>query len=356
MNGFSSMFHVVFILLSRLFMPRYDARLQLLSYQVNMLRNRIDDSKIIPTEEERANLMRLGAMLEHDITDVMLVVKPRTYRRWLNMKNPKRGKPGRPRTPQATVDLILQFASDNLIWGYKHLHGELKKLGIKIGLTTIRDILKRAGHHPIPEKGGGHPPSDWKLFISSHMETLVATDFYSKPVLTWRGWVDAYVLVFIHLGSRRVFMSPATFNPKEEWVLQQARNASMWLQDLGVKASGLIRDRDTKFTTRFDAIWKSEGAKIHKTPVRALQANGYCECYIGKVKRECLNHFYCVSLRQLDYINHQWLAYYHNERPHQGVDIGNKVLRPNFTPTDKGEIKQGQSLGGVISWYYREAA
>jgi len=356
MNGFSSTFQVAFILLSRLFMPRYDARLQLLEYQVRMLRNRIDDSKIIPTEMERANLMRMGALLDHQVSDVILVVKPSTYRRWLNVGKRKQRKPGRPRTPQATVNLVLQFATSNLTWGYKHLHGELKKLGIKIGLTTIRDILKRAGHHPIPEKGCGHPPSNWKLFINSHMDTLVATDFFTKPVLTWKGWVDAYVLVFIHLGSRRVFMSPATFNPNEEWVLQQARNASMWLQDLGIKARFLIHDRDTKYSSRFRAFWKSEKVKCLKTPVRAPQANGYAESCIGVFKKKCLNHFVCVSLDQLNYINREWLAYYNNERPHQGKEIGNKVLRPNFRPTDKGEIKREQRLGGIISWYYREAA
>lgn len=63
-----------------------------------------------------------------------------------------------------------------------------------------------------------------------------------------------------------------------------------------------------------------------RTPV----ANSFVECYIGKTKWECLNHFFCISLDQLDYINRQWLAYYNNERPHQGVDIGNKVLRPGF--------------------------
>ncbi|MBN2161784.1 MAG: transposase [Pontiellaceae bacterium] len=356
MSGFSGMFHVVFILLSRLFMPRYDARLQMLEYQVRMLRNRIDDSKIIPTEEERANLMRLGALLDHNISGVLLVVKPSTYRRWLNATREKRRKPGRPRTPQATVNLVLQFASENLTWGYKHVYGELKKLGIRIGLTTIRDILKRAGHHPIPEKGGGHPPSNWKLFINSHMDSLVASDFFTKPVLTWRGWVDAYVLVFIHLGSRRVFMSPATFNPSEDWVLQQSRNAVMWLQDLGIQIEYLIHDRDTKYSKRFRAFWKSERVQCLRTPVRSPMANSYVECYIGKIKRECLNHFICVSMDQLDYISRQWLAYYHNERPHQGVDIGNKVLRPDFRPTDKGEIKREQKLGGIISWYYRDAA
>jgi hypothetical protein len=63
-----------------------------------------------------------------------------------------------------------------------------------------------------------------------------------------------------------------------------------------------------------------------------------------------------VSLDQLDYINREWLAYYNEQRPHQETDIGNKVLRPGFTPTDKGKIKREQRLSGIISYYYREAA
>jgi putative transposase len=250
----------------------------------------------------------------------------------------------------------MQFASENLMWGYKHLYGELKKLGIRIGLTTIRDILKRAGHYPVPDKGGGRPPGQWKQFISSHMDTLVATDFFTKPILTWKGRVYATVLVFIHLGSRRVFMSSPTFSPTGDWVLQQARNASMWLEDLGIDVSHLIHDRDFKYSVRFDQFWKGAGTKILKTPVQAPTANAFAECYIGKCKRECLNHFVCVSLDQLDYINREWLLYYNNHRPHQGADIDNKVLRPDFTPSTEGEIKREQRLGGIISWYYREAA
>jgi putative transposase len=250
----------------------------------------------------------------------------------------------------------MQFASENLMWGYKHLYGELKKLGIRIGLTTIRDILKRAGHYPVLDKGGRTSTGPLEQFASSHMVTLVATDFFTKPILTWKGRIDATVLVFIHLGSRRIFMSPATFSPTGDWVLQQALNAAMWLQDLGIEASHLIHDRDIKYSVRFDQFWKEAGTKILKTPVQAPRANSFVECYIGKCKRECLNHFVCVSLDQLDYINREWLTYYNNHRPHQGKEIGNKVLRPNFTPATEGAIKREQRLGGVISWYHREAA
>lgn len=130
----------------------------------------------------------------------------------------------------------------------------------------------------------------------------------------------------------------------------------MWLEDMGIKASHLIRDRDTKFSRRFDAFWKASGTDIVKSPVRSPTANAFCECYIGKLKRECLHHFICFSMDQLNYINREWLEYYHNHRPHQGKDIGNKVLRPEFKPTDQGEIKREQRLGGVISYYYRAAA
>lgn len=312
--------------MSRLFMPRYDARLQLMAFQIKMLRSRISDHHIHTTPEERAELLRLGALLDHGISDVMHVVKPATYKRWLNGKKEKRSKPGRPGTPRATVNLVLQFASENLMWGYKHIHGELRKLGIRIGETTVRDILNREGHYPVPEKGRRNPQSTWKQFISSHMDTLIACDFFTKPVYMLKGRIDAYVLVFIHLGSRRVFMSPATFYPTEEWVLQQARNATMWLQDLGIQATHLIHDRDAKFNPAFREFWKTEKIKCVKTPVRAPQANGYAEACIGVFKKKCLDHFICFSLDQLDYIKREWLAYYNFQRPHQGKEIGNKVL------------------------------
>ena len=356
MSGYLSIFQVFMMLLQEKFRPRYDARLQLLAYQVKMLRNRIDDSKIYTTPAERAELTRLGEMIEHDISDVMLVVQPETYHRWRRPTDAQPKRPGRPRTPHATVNLVKQFASENLTWGYERIYGELKKLGIRIGLTTISDILKREGHHPVPDKDRTVSSSTWNQFISSHMDTLVACDFFTKPIYTFKGKVNAYVLMFIHLGSRRVFMSPATFHPNEQWVLQQARNASMWLDELGIEATHLIRDRDTKFSYAFDDLWKSAGTKIVKTPPRTPQANGYAEASIGIVKKQCLNHFICFSLDHLNHINKEWLNYYNNHRPHQGVDIGNKILRPDFQPTDKSEIKREQRLGGIISWYYRAAA
>ncbi|VGO13495.1 hypothetical protein PDESU_02052 [Pontiella desulfatans] len=107
-------------------MPRYDVRIQILKYQIKMLRDRIDDPRIITEKEERTELMRLGALIDHDISDVMLVVKPKTYRTWQRKKagkKPKR-KGGRPETEAGTIQLILKLVTENLGWGYKRIFGE----------------------------------------------------------------------------------------------------------------------------------------------------------------------------------------------------------------------------------------
>lgn len=108
-------------------MPRYDARLQILKHQIQMLRDRIDDPRIITTQEERTELMRLGALIEHQVDDVMLVVKPRTYRDWLRKKAGKKPKHkgGRPETDEGTIQLIIRLATENPGWRHKRIFGEL---------------------------------------------------------------------------------------------------------------------------------------------------------------------------------------------------------------------------------------
>ena len=119
--------------------PRYNARMQLLEAQIRMLRSRIETSRIVPTPAERAELLRLGATMDHDIDEVLHVVLPSTYKKWLRQlrgTKPFRAS-GRPRTPFATRRLVLRLATENLRWGYRRIVGEFKKLGIRIGATTV---------------------------------------------------------------------------------------------------------------------------------------------------------------------------------------------------------------------------
>ena len=211
-------------------------------------------------------------------------------------------------------------------------------------------------HFPEPNKVIKNPPIPWTTFVHAHIDSIVACDFFTKPIFTLCGIRDAYVLVLFHLGSRKVYCNPSTYHPNSKWVMQQARNASMWMEDEGIDPRFLIRDRDRKYPDEFDAFWKEAGVRPIKTPPRAPMANAFCESYIGTTKRELLNHFICFSRGQLDYILRVWLKYYHEQRPHRGVGRDNTVLDKSFVPNTEGRIRCKTELGGILKSYYREAA
>ncbi len=123
------------------------------------------------------------------------------------------------------------------------------------------------------------------------METLIACDFFTKPVYTLLGRVEVYALFFIHLGSRKVYCSPATLHPDNAWVVQQARNASMWLAGEGERAEMLIHDGDTKFSREFKLCLGMRGYRMSSDGPPPPKQNAFAENFIGTIKRECLNHF-----------------------------------------------------------------
>lgn len=211
------------------------------------------------------------------------------------------------------------------------------------------------------------------------MNTLVACDFFTKPILTPFGPRLAFSLAFIHLGTRRVFLSPATFHPNECWVKQQARNVMMWLDDQKLRAKFILHDRDTKFSFAFDKLFRNAGIAPIRTPLLAPNANAFVESWIGSFKRECLNHFMCFSLGHLDHIKREYTHFHNTLRPHQG--LGNLTVPdaargqldstgppenvagpspPNpilndadsFEPND---IRCRRFLGGLLRHYYRAA-
>lgn len=276
----------LFAFFMRLFAPLYNARIQFLIAQTRILRSRIDASRIVPTPEEKEELMRWGANFDHSINGIMEVVKPATYRKWLRLKRRKVEfkKSGRPRIPECVRKIVRRMAVENVLWGYERIVGELKKIGCRLGKTTVRRILTEEGIHPLPTKSKKRPPIKWIEFVHAHMDTLVACDFFCKPVWTIRGKTYAYVLVFIHLGSRKAFASPATFHPDGDWVMQQARNATVWFDEIGIEPRFFIQDRDGKYPGKFKEFWKTEGVRCLLIPRRAPQANAFVECFIGKLK------------------------------------------------------------------------
>ena len=191
------------------------------------------------------------------------------------------------------------------------------------------------------------------------MNVMVACDFFCKTVWTPLGKHVAYVLTFVHLGSRKVFTSPATYNPTDEWMRQQARNVSIWADEEGIDVRFLIHDRDSKFTAAFDEHFKRKDGGPVLTPPGAPIANCFAESWIGHLKRECLNLLFCFSLRQLDHIVQTYVLYHNKFRPHQG--LGNRPLGadagpPQDTEVEAGNIRCQRWLGGLLKHYERRAA
>ena len=225
---------------------------------------------------------------------------------------------------------------------------------------TIKRILQREGRidPPKPDKGPWKKPViSWRQYIAMHAETMLACDFFRKRIWTWRGPREAFILAVLHIGSRRVHYSNATFNPDTAWMAQQARNIAMWAEDNGIQPDRMILDNDQVYQqTGFDDKLKSIGIEPVHTPLYSPQANSFCESHIGKLKQECLNFFMCFSLSQLDYIVEKWREHFVKHRPHQGKDIGNKPLDKSFKPSETGQVKCASSLGGLLQSYYRDAA
>ena len=271
-------FRTVLCLLLQCFAPRHNAEIRFLKAQVRILRRRIPADRIVPDPQEKAELLRISSEFHHGVRPVLEIVTPATYRRWIN--DTKRGKEpkksGRPRLPQELRDLVVQMGKENLLWGYHRIVGELKKLGYAIGPTSVKRILNENGVHPTPEKAQTRqPPMPWIQFVHAHLETLVAIDFFTKPVHTLRGTFDAYVLVFLHLKTRKIFCSSATFNPDDRWVMQQARNAAMWMEEENIHPDMLIMDHDTKFSLHFRQFWRDAGVQPKQIPIRAHRAKDY---------------------------------------------------------------------------------
>ena len=254
-----------------------------------------------------------------------------------------------------------EAGQENTGWGARRIVGELKKLALPISRGSVRRALEQEGVLPDPERNAPHGvATPWRTFIKAHANVIVATDFFCKNVWTPTGKHIAYGLMFIHLGSRKVLVSPGTYHPNEEWVLQQVRNASMWLEDEELQMEFLLRDRDTKYTASLDRLITSMEAETIRSPFRSPIANCYAESWIGSLKRECLNHFFCFGLKHFDHIVQAYTDYYNRLRPHQG--LGNRPLNaqddsiPIRLPTEVGPIQRQPILGGLLNHYERKVA
>ena len=285
-----------------------------LRHEVAMLRRQVKRQTFAPAD--RAFLAVLSRLLPRARWGAF-VVTPATLLAWHRRMVARRWtyphrRPGRPRVDEDTTALVVRVATENPRWGYRRIQGELIKLGVRLAPSTIVRIMKEHGLGPAPRRTG----PTWQAFLRAQAAHIIATDFFSLDTLLLQ---RLYVLFFIELGRRRVWITGVTAHPHAGWVTQQARNVTGHIVDEGITAKLLVRDRDTKYVAGFDEVFRSEGAQILKTPFRTPNANAYAERFVRTIRSECLDHLLIVNERHLERVLRSYVQHYNQHRPHQGI-------------------------------------
>jgi putative transposase len=159
-----------------------------------------------------------------------------------------------------------------------------------------------------------------------------------------------YLLFVIEIATRRVWLLAVTAHPDGAWVTQCARNLMMDLGDRAAAFCHLIRDRDSKFTAAFDAVFTAEAIRIVRSPVRAPQANAIAERWIGTLRRELLDQTLIVNRRHLERVLAVYMDHYNTHRPHRSLRQTPPVQRPAPTPADDPVVRHSR-LGGLLNEY-----
>ena len=225
---------------------------------------------------------------------------------------------------------------------------ELAANGVRLAPSSVWAILHRHGLEPAPRRSG----PTWSEFLRAQAKTTPACDFFTVDTVLLR---RLYALFFIEIDTRRIYLSGITANPVAEWVTQQVRNLSFIPAEGTRPTKFLIRDRDTKFTAGFDEVFRSEGTRISKTPVRAPRANAFAERFVGTVRRECLDRILILGRSHLDQVLAEYIAHYNEHRPHRALDQ-RAPARLGLVPAsvhdpDPKRLRRTEVLGGLIHEY-----
>jgi len=318
--------------------------------------------RITLDNQERQTLVKHGKRLGGKIKDVMSIVSYSTFRRGgreMVSDSPRPTKRsakkagGRPKIEEDVRDTIIRIRKETG-FGYTKILQELRRMGVHVSRQTVKNVIVAAGLEPTP---GDHPDT-WHKFIKRHADTLWQCDFACKKKLTMKGRLDVYFMVFIHIGSRQIWISPCTENPAGEWTTQQGRNFQMHLEEHNLKCELLMRDRDRKYVDTFDEVIRSTGGKIKLTPIRSPNLQAHVERVIQTIKHEVLNAFCIVTNEHLDGILIATQYWYNKRRGHSERDHLPPIRQETIAvPTKfcKDKVVRDSELGGHLLSYRRVA-
>jgi putative transposase len=331
-----------------------DLEILILRHQLTVLRRQVSRPRLEPAD--RALLAAVSRVLPRARWSCFLV-KPETLMRWHRRlvagawTYPHR-QTGRPPLDHDVQQLIIRLAAENPRWGYQRIKGELLQLGVRVSATAIRTTLRRHRLDPAPRRTT--TTTTWRAFLRQQAAGIVACDFFTVDTV----WLQRlYVLFFIQLDTRRVYLAGVTANPNGRWVIQQARNLLLILGEQGRQVRFVLRDHDAKFSHGFNDVFRSEGGEVLVTPVRAPKANAYAERWVRTVRAECLDWLLIVSRGHLEKVLRVYVQHYNGHRPHRalGLQPPDPPARPTILGEDRGALRRRDLLGGLLHEYRRAA-
>src|ERR1700692_893904 len=314
------------------------AEILVLRHQINILRRHSPKRQTFSAMDRLifAGLYRLAPT----VLNVLAVLKPdtvikwrragfRSYWRW---RSRRRG--GRPTLPTEIRKLVREMSLANPLWGAPRIHGELLKLGIDVGQTTVAKYMARRRR----------PPSQgWKTFLHNHADGIASMDLFVVPTISFR---LLYGLLILRHDRRQILWMGVTAHPTAEWISRQLTEAYGWK----VAPRYIVRDRDAVYGDVYIRRPRAMSIRDWPTAPRSPWQNGYCERAIGSIRRECLDHVVVFGEQHLRHLLRSYTTYYNEARTHLSV---NKDAPSPRTVHSVGRILPTPFLGGLHHLYVR---
>jgi transposase InsO family protein len=323
-----------------LFRSRASLEIEILAlrHQLNILRRK---SPKRPTLGSIDRMVFAGLYgLAPDVLSALAIVRPETVIRWhragfrLYWRWKSRPRGGRPKAALDVRQLIRDISIANPLWGAPRIHGELLKLGIDVGQTTVAKYMAR----------GRRPPSQgWKTFLRNHADGVASMDLFVVPTISFR---LLYGFLILHHGRREILWIGTTSHPNAEWIARQLTEAFGWEE----APRYIIRDRDRTYGDIVVRRPRAMGIRDRPTAPRSPWQNGYCERLIGSIRRDCLDHVVVFGEQHLRHLLRSYANYYNQTRTHLSLNKDSPVTRPIETV---GRILPMPILGGLHHQYVR---
>jgi len=314
------------------------AEIVVLRHQLNVLRRKTPQ-RITLSGIDRLVFTRLYALVP-GVLGALQIVKPDTVIRWhragfrayWRWKSRSRG--GRPRTPAEIRQLIREMSIANPLWGAPRIHGELLKLGIDVGQTTVAKYMAKRSR----------PPSQgWRTFLRNHADGIASMDLFVVPTVSFR---LLYGLLILRHDRRQILGLGVTAHPTAEWIARQLTEACGWT----AAPRYIIRDRDAVYGDIFIRRLRAMGIRDRPTAARSPWQNGYAERLIGSIRRDCLDHVVIFGEQHLRHLLGSYQRYYNEARTHLSLGKDAPLSR---AVQAAGSIIAEPLLGGLHHQYVR---